>query len=265
MLRASCDVFSLAMADTLFQCRSSGRFRGRLASERATIQHTSRHPLCRLHLNADTFVSIHNDLPVSFSMTFQEYVFELYWKALHISPCFHDALGCDIDFNRSRADVPFTPSAHVFAGTTHNFTGALLTRFFLGFVEAAFFPGALFLLSKWYKRSELGLRTAYLSCGMLTSNAFGSLLASGILSGMQGKFGFAAWRSVAFIWAVKLSQLYSPQVAFFHRRRPDNPGRCCRRIRTSRFSSKFSLVPLGGGDASRRTPHARRRRDRRWR
>lgn len=35
-------------------------------------------------------------------------------------------------------------------GLTHNFTGALLTRFFLGFVEAAFFPGALFLLSKWY-------------------------------------------------------------------------------------------------------------------
>lgn len=33
----------------------------------------------------------------------------------------------------------------------NSFTGALLTRFFLGFVEAAFFPGALFLLSKWYR------------------------------------------------------------------------------------------------------------------
>ncbi|KAG8936933.1 hypothetical protein FRC02_010023 [Tulasnella sp. 418] len=43
----------------------------------------------------------------------------------------------------------------VLTGITHNFVGALLTRFFLGFVEAAFFPGALFLLSKWYKRSEL--------------------------------------------------------------------------------------------------------------
>lgn len=75
--------------------------------------------------------------------------------------------------------------------------GALLTRFFLGFVEAAFFPGALFLLSKWYKSCELGLRTAYLSCGILMSNAFGSLMASGILSGMQGKQGHAAWRSVA--------------------------------------------------------------------
>ncbi|KAF9006428.1 MFS general substrate transporter [Cyathus striatus] len=84
-------------------------------------------------------------------------------------------------------------------GVTHNFVGALLTRFFLGFVEAAFFPGALFLLSKWYKRNELGLRTAILYCGNIISNAFGALMASGILSGMQGKLGHAAWRWLFFI------------------------------------------------------------------
>ncbi|KZT72529.1 sugar transporter, partial [Daedalea quercina L-15889] len=84
-------------------------------------------------------------------------------------------------------------------GVTTGFIGALMTRFFLGFVEAAFFPGALFLLSKWYKRSELGVRTAVLSCGSLISNAFGSLIASGILDGMQGKLGHAAWRWLFFI------------------------------------------------------------------
>ncbi|KZT29316.1 MFS general substrate transporter [Neolentinus lepideus HHB14362 ss-1] len=87
----------------------------------------------------------------------------------------------------------------ILTGITKNFVGALLTRFFLGFVEAAFFPGALFLLSKWYKRSELGLRTALLSCGSLISNAFGSLLASGILDGMEGKLGRSAWRWLFFI------------------------------------------------------------------
>ncbi|CAE6433525.1 unnamed protein product [Rhizoctonia solani] len=87
----------------------------------------------------------------------------------------------------------------VLTGITHNFIGALLTRFFLGFVEAAFFPGALFLLSKWYKRDELGLRTAILYCGNLSSNAFGSLLAAGILDGMQGKLGHAAWRWLFYI------------------------------------------------------------------
>ncbi|KAJ7179202.1 MFS general substrate transporter [Mycena filopes] len=83
-------------------------------------------------------------------------------------------------------------------GITHNFVGALLTRFFLGFVEAAFFPGALFLLSKWYKRDELGLRTAILYCGNIISNAFGSLMASGILS-MNTRLGHAAWRWLFFI------------------------------------------------------------------
>lgn len=87
----------------------------------------------------------------------------------------------------------------VLTGITKNFIGALLTRFFLGFVEAAFFPGALFLLSKWYTRQELGLRTAMLYVGNITSNAFGTLMASGILSGMQGKLGHAAWRWLFYI------------------------------------------------------------------
>jgi MFS family permease len=78
-----------------------------------------------------------------------------------------------------------------------SYTGALLIRFSLGFVEAAFFPGALFLLSKWYKRGELGLRTAVLFCGGLISNAFGTLLASAILDSMEGKLGRAAWRYIS--------------------------------------------------------------------
>ncbi|KAH7908491.1 major facilitator superfamily domain-containing protein [Hygrophoropsis aurantiaca] len=84
-------------------------------------------------------------------------------------------------------------------GVTKDFTGALLTRFFLGFVEAAFFPGSLFLLTKWYKRTEIGLRTAILYCGNIISNAFGALIASGILGGMNGTLGHAAWRWLFYI------------------------------------------------------------------
>ncbi|KAI0368084.1 MFS general substrate transporter [Pilatotrama ljubarskyi] len=87
----------------------------------------------------------------------------------------------------------------ILTGITNNFVGALLTRFFLGFVEAAFFPGALFLISKWYKRSELGTRTALLYCGNIISNAFGALIASGILNGMDGKLGRAAWRWLFYV------------------------------------------------------------------
>ncbi|KAL1583532.1 hypothetical protein WHR41_07720 [Cladosporium halotolerans] len=80
------------------------------------------------------------------------------------------------------------------SGNTHNFSGMVATRFFLGFVEAAFLPGALLILSKWYTRRELTTRNAILFCGNLISNAFSALIAAGVLSNMQGVLGHAAWR-----------------------------------------------------------------------
>ncbi|KAG2110522.1 MFS general substrate transporter [Suillus discolor] len=76
---------------------------------------------------------------------------------------------------------------------------ALILRFFIGFVEAAFFPGAIFLLSRWYKRDELGLRTAFLFCGTSISYAFSALIASGILASLDGVLGFTAWRWLFFV------------------------------------------------------------------
>lgn len=52
------------------------------------------------------------------------------------------------------------------------------------------------MISRWYTRTELSQRTAILGSGALISNAFGSLIASGILDAMQGKLGYAAWRCV---------------------------------------------------------------------
>ncbi|GAA5891734.1 hypothetical protein JCM5296_001847 [Sporobolomyces johnsonii] len=87
----------------------------------------------------------------------------------------------------------------VVMGATHNFVGGLLSRFFLGFVEAAFFPGAILLLSNWYTKTELGLRITLLYCGSLISNAFGPLIAYGILETMDGKLGVQAWRWLFYI------------------------------------------------------------------
>ncbi|KDN67441.1 putative major facilitator superfamily transporter [Colletotrichum sublineola] len=80
------------------------------------------------------------------------------------------------------------------SGVTTNFGGMVATRFFLGFVEAAFLPGALLILSKWYTRRELSTRNAILFCGNLISNAFSALIGAGVLSNMQGVLGHAAWR-----------------------------------------------------------------------
>ncbi|KZS94139.1 MFS general substrate transporter [Sistotremastrum niveocremeum HHB9708] len=77
---------------------------------------------------------------------------------------------------------------------TKNYAGILLCRVFIGLPEAAFYPGAIYLLSRWYTRKELAFRSAILYGGLLISNAFGSLMAAGILSNMEGKLGIRAWR-----------------------------------------------------------------------
>ncbi|KAL8767204.1 MAG: hypothetical protein Q9209_006209 [Squamulea sp. 1 TL-2023] len=75
-----------------------------------------------------------------------------------------------------------------------SFGGLVAIRFFLGFVEAAYFPGCLFFLSSWYTRKELGFRTAILYSGSLLSGAFSGLITAGITDGMDGKRGLRAWR-----------------------------------------------------------------------
>ena len=80
------------------------------------------------------------------------------------------------------------------SGTVSSYGGLVATRFCLGFVEAAFLPGALLILSKWYTRRELTLRNAILFGGNLISNAFSSLVGAGVMGNMEGVRGHAAWR-----------------------------------------------------------------------
>ena len=77
---------------------------------------------------------------------------------------------------------------------TKSFGGLIAVRFFLGFVEAAYFPGCLFFLSCWYTRKELGFRTAMLYSGSLLSGAFSGLISAGIKNGLDGARGLRAWR-----------------------------------------------------------------------
>lgn len=51
-----------------------------------------------------------------------------------------------------------------------SYHGLVTVRFILGIVEAPFFPGAVFLLSSWYTRKEMGMRCAILFGGNMLSN-----------------------------------------------------------------------------------------------
>lgn len=75
--------------------------------------------------------------------------------------------------------------------------GIIACRFILGIVEAPFFAGVLFYLSKWYTKSELNLRMSLFYSGSLISGAFGNLIAAGILDGLKGARGYDAWQWVS--------------------------------------------------------------------
>lgn len=81
----------------------------------------------------------------------------------------------------------------------NNLTSLIVIRFFLGFVEAPFFPGAIFLMSSWYTRKEMTRRISWFYSGNALANMFGGLLAAGVLGNLHDALGIAGWR-----WYVRL-------------------------------------------------------------
>jgi predicted MFS family arabinose efflux permease len=74
-----------------------------------------------------------------------------------------------------------------------NFSGLIAARFFIGIVEAIFYPGAIFHLSLFYSKQQLAFRTAILFSGSQLGNAFGGLFAVAIMK-LDGVHGLAGWR-----------------------------------------------------------------------
>ncbi|KAH8700702.1 putative pantothenate transporter [Talaromyces proteolyticus] len=69
----------------------------------------------------------------------------------------------------------------------------LAVRAILGTAEAVFFPGAIYYLSSWYTKKELGKRIAALYIAQQVGNAFGGLFAAAILQ-LDGVHNIAGWR-----------------------------------------------------------------------
>ncbi|CED82120.1 Permease of the major facilitator superfamily [Phaffia rhodozyma] len=78
-------------------------------------------------------------------------------------------------------------------GSVNGYSELVAIRACLGIVEAVFFPGAIYYLSAWYPRAELGKRIAGLYIAQQFGNAFGGLFAAGVLK-MDGAAGIAGWR-----------------------------------------------------------------------
>lgn len=75
-----------------------------------------------------------------------------------------------------------------------DFTGLLLTRFFLGITEAPYYPGAVYTLSLFYTRKEVATRIAILYTGNILATAFAGLIAAGVFHGLDDVAGLAGWK-----------------------------------------------------------------------
>lgn len=84
-------------------------------------------------------------------------------------------------------------------GVSQSFGGFLAARFFLGVTESGLFPGVVFYLSMWYKRTESHYRVALFFSAASLAGAFGGIFAYGI--GFMGNHnhgkgigGYHGWR-----------------------------------------------------------------------
>ena len=131
-------------------------------------------------------------------------------------------------------------------GICTNFTGFLLARFFLGVTESGLFPGVVFYLSMWYKRTETTFRIALFFSAASLAGAFGGVLAWGIAH-MRGVGDLAGWQ-----WIFILEGLLTVVVAvaayeFIH----NYPSTATFLTEPERkfIQNRLSSTSIGGGDA----------------
>ncbi|CAB4387090.1 unnamed protein product [Rhizophagus irregularis] len=79
-----------------------------------------------------------------------------------------------------------------------NFSGLMSARFFLGAFESGLFPGAIYYITTWYKRSETNSRIAILFIGNSFAGSFSGLLAYGIVR-LDGTLRLKGWQWLFFI------------------------------------------------------------------
>ncbi|KAK1980694.1 major facilitator superfamily transporter [Colletotrichum cereale] len=83
-----------------------------------------------------------------------------------------------------------------------NYNGLVACRVVLGLCEAPLLPGAIYLMSCWYTRKEIALRTAILYTGLVLAMASSGLIATGVYSGLEGTRGMAGWQWLFIVLAL---------------------------------------------------------------
>ncbi|KAK1958882.1 major facilitator superfamily transporter [Colletotrichum sublineola] len=83
-----------------------------------------------------------------------------------------------------------------------DYNGLVACRVVLGLCEAPLLPGAIYLMSCWYTRKEIALRTAILYTGLVLAMASSGLIATGVYEGLEGSRDMAGWQWLFIVLAL---------------------------------------------------------------
>jgi MFS family permease len=75
-----------------------------------------------------------------------------------------------------------------------DYTGLVVVRFFLGFVEVPFYPGVLYIPLLFYTRKEIATRVSILYAGNIYAVAFAGLIAAATFATLDDKHGMHGWQ-----------------------------------------------------------------------
>ncbi|PVH21723.1 hypothetical protein CXQ85_000713 [Candidozyma haemuli] len=111
-----------------------------------------------------------------------------------------EGLAEDLNLEGNQYNLLYIPTTMVLwsivmtlMGTVQNFDQLMATRALLGLFEASLFPGISYILSMYYKKSEILVREAIFFSAASIAGAFSGLLAAAI-SQMDGIGGYEGWR-----------------------------------------------------------------------
>lgn len=69
-----------------------------------------------------------------------------------------------------------------------------ILRFFIGLFESSAWPGLMYVLGSWYRKSELARRSGLFVVSGVLGQMFSGYLQAALFTGMEGKGGMPAWR-----------------------------------------------------------------------
>jgi MFS family permease len=82
----------------------------------------------------------------------------------------------------------FFGSMAMLSAAATGFRSLMITRWFLGMAESGFYPGVIFYLTTFYKRSELAGRLSIFYAASEVAGAFTGLIAYGVFQIKAGPF-----------------------------------------------------------------------------